>query len=321
MEAGNFFRPKVSIVIPVYNGANYLAEAINSALAQTYENIEVLVINDGSDDDGATEKIALSFGDKITYYSKPNGGVSSALNYGISKMTGEYFSWLSHDDAYAPSKVADAVELLRQTPEADARTIAFTCGHYIDKNGEALKSFRYKLVPGKWYSGKEMAYYVVENGTLNGCCMLIPKTAFDEFGGLDESLRYSQDALMWYTLFFGGYGLVSDQKDNVMYRLHNAQTSRTRHELFARDAAYIARKLAPAMEACSEDGRDFLYRYALRMARYNCREVVRYLRGYVKGKHSFSLSQNLRLYVQLFYGKFGRAMKWVYYHFALKVDS
>ena len=61
------FKPLVSIIIPVYNGSNFMKEAIDSALSQTYENIEVVVVNDGSKDDGATEQIALSYGDKIRY--------------------------------------------------------------------------------------------------------------------------------------------------------------------------------------------------------------------------------------------------------------
>ena len=92
--------PKFSIIIPVYNGSNYLEEAINSALAQTYQNIEIVVVNDGSNDGGKTETIARSFGDKIRYFSKENGGVSSALNFGIKQMTGEWFAWLSHDDSF-----------------------------------------------------------------------------------------------------------------------------------------------------------------------------------------------------------------------------
>ena len=83
------YSPKVSIVIPVYNGANYLSEAIDSALAQTYSNIEILVVNDGSNDEGATERIAKSYGEKIRYFAKENGGVSSALNLGIREMHGE----------------------------------------------------------------------------------------------------------------------------------------------------------------------------------------------------------------------------------------
>ncbi len=69
----NTFNPLVSIVIPVYNGSNYLREAIDSALAQIYRNIEVLVINDGSRDDGKTEAVALSYGDRIRYFAKENG--------------------------------------------------------------------------------------------------------------------------------------------------------------------------------------------------------------------------------------------------------
>ena len=105
---------KVSIIIPVYNGANYMRDAIDSALAQTYENIEVIVINDGSTDNGKTDKIARSYGDKIRYYNKKNGGVASAINYGLEKMTGDYFSWLSHDDRYLPNKVSDEISFLEE---------------------------------------------------------------------------------------------------------------------------------------------------------------------------------------------------------------
>jgi len=97
--------PFVSIVIPVYNGAKYLSDAIESAINQTYPNIEILVINDGSQDNNATDKVARAYGNKINYYTKENGGVASALNLGISKMKGEYFSWLSHDDWYLPDKI------------------------------------------------------------------------------------------------------------------------------------------------------------------------------------------------------------------------
>ena len=108
-------KPLVSIIIPVYNGANYLREAIESALGQTYGNCEVLVINDGSNDHGETEREALKFGDRIRYFKKENGGVASALNFGIRKMQGEYFSWLSHDDVYSPQKIEKQLEAVLQS--------------------------------------------------------------------------------------------------------------------------------------------------------------------------------------------------------------
>ena len=111
MYNNNIFNPLVSIVIPVYNGANYVSEAIESALKQTYKNIEVIVVNDGSTDN--TEKIVKKYGDKIRYFYKENGGVASALNLGIKNMKGEYFSWLSHDNIYYSNKIEIQIEALR----------------------------------------------------------------------------------------------------------------------------------------------------------------------------------------------------------------
>ena len=103
---------KVSIVIPVYNGSDYLDAAIQSALAQTWENCENIVVNDGSNDHGATASVAERYQDRITYYEKSNGGTATALNYGIERMKGTYFSWLSHDDLYLPNKLRNQMNLL-----------------------------------------------------------------------------------------------------------------------------------------------------------------------------------------------------------------
>ena len=127
--------PKVSIIIPVYNGANYVKEAIDSALSQTYDNIEIIVVNDGSNDNGETEKIIFSYQDKVKYISKKNGGVSSALNAGIRAMTGEYFSWLSHDDMYSPEKVSSQIALLKKY-QFSPNLIALCAAKEIDCNSK-----------------------------------------------------------------------------------------------------------------------------------------------------------------------------------------
>ena len=130
-----YFNPKVSIIIPVYNGANYMREAIDSALAQSYNNFEVIVINDGSTDN--SEEIALSYGTKIRYFAKPNGGVSTALNLGIANMVGDYFSWLSHDDLYLKDKISTQIQFLSQLENKDS-SIIYGDWHAIDKNGFKL---------------------------------------------------------------------------------------------------------------------------------------------------------------------------------------
>ncbi len=104
----------VSIVIPVFNGSKYLGSAIDSALSQTYPNLEVIVVNDGSDDNGRTRDCALAYGERIRYFEKPNGGVASALNLGIEQMRGDYFAWLSHDDEFLSEKIACQVEYIQR---------------------------------------------------------------------------------------------------------------------------------------------------------------------------------------------------------------
>ncbi|MBR3624515.1 MAG: glycosyltransferase family 2 protein, partial [Selenomonadaceae bacterium] len=111
--------PIVSVVIPVYNGSNFLKYAIESALSQTYRKCEIIVINDGSDDQGITKKIAKSYGVKIKYAEQENRGTAAALNHGLRLMNGEYFVWLSHDDTLMPYKVEAQLEAIRKSGNED----------------------------------------------------------------------------------------------------------------------------------------------------------------------------------------------------------
>lgn len=180
--------PKVSIVIPVYNGSNYLAEAIDSALTQTYPNVEVIVVDDGSSDGGLTEGICRGYGQKIRYFHKQNGGVSSALNFGIENMEGEYFSWLSHDDIYYPDKVERQVEYLKSNPLV---RIVGTGLDVIDDAGNEI---------GDHIPKSET---IVLNGRdvmdtwIYGCSLLIDRKVFDEVGGFNLENRTVQDLEMW----------------------------------------------------------------------------------------------------------------------------
>jgi len=171
----NNFDPKVSIIIPVYNGANYLKDAIDSSLAQTYKNIEIIVVNDGSRDNEETEKIALSYGDKVRYYSKENGGVSTALNYGIEKMTGEYFSWLSHDDIYFPDKIEKQINILNNLE--DKTTILVSGYILVDKD----QNYLFKIDPYEKYTEGQLErpLFAVFRGIVNGCTVLIHKSHFE----------------------------------------------------------------------------------------------------------------------------------------------
>lgn len=240
--------PKVSVIVPVYNGADYVGEAIESALGQTYENLEIIVVNDGSTDGGATENLVLSYGDKIQYYCKENGGVSSALNLGIEKMTGEYFSWLSHDDKYEPEKVAESVRMLQKFDFRED-LIAITGIKFINAQSETIRVIPQTFPAGEICDGHAVIARMLTKGTLDGCGMLIPKAAFQKCGGFDETLRYNQDALMWYKFFANGFSLVSDAQHNTMYRQHKNQTSKTRRDLLIHDTLKSIAEIIPIFTA------------------------------------------------------------------------
>ena len=218
------FKPLVSIIIPVYNGSNYLNEAIHSALNQTYENIEVLVINDGSDDTGATEKIALSYGEKIRYFSKENGGVATALNLGIKKMHGEYFSWLSHDDLYCQNKISAQIKKLKL--QIDKQKIVYSdCVIFEDDSDEILP-----IIAGEPINGK-IRYHLTIKSSIHGCSFLIPRNAFNVVGVFSEKLRLTQDYDMWFRLGTQ-YEFVYLPDALVRSRHHKSQdSSRYKHAL------------------------------------------------------------------------------------------
>ncbi|MGE4563473.1 MAG: glycosyltransferase [Victivallaceae bacterium] len=184
------FHPKISIVIPVYNGALFVSEAIDSALNQTYDNVEVIVVNDGSKDN--TEEVVKKYGGKVRYFAKPNGGVSSALNLGIAEMTGEYFSWLSHDDLYYPEKLATEVEALRQAGGPDFTVISNW--DLIDESGTV---FRRSCRPE---SCGNVLHDFLFNAPVHGCAALIPKKFFAVVGTFDTEQRYVSDVKIFFDL-------------------------------------------------------------------------------------------------------------------------
>lgn len=229
------YQPKISIVIPAYNASNYLAEAIDSALAQTYPNVEIIVVNDGSQDDGATERVALSYGDKIRYFTKENGGSSSALNMGIANMTGEWFSWLSHDDLYLPQKLEKQVAYIRSLSSNSAtlpKHIFFSASELINASGKTIKTTSKKRTAAMAEKIRRMPHngYLIAEPTVHvfhGCSCLIHKDAFSEIGCFDEKLRLLNDVDLWYRLYSAGYIVHYIPEVLVKGRVHGAQVSRS----------------------------------------------------------------------------------------------
>ena len=303
--------PLVSIVIPVYNGSDFVKEAIDSAFAQTYENIEIIVVNDGSADNGATREIALSYGDKIRYIEKENGGVSSALNRGIAEMKGAYFSWLSHDDMYTPEKIERQVDLLKTKDHC----VTFCVGDTIDAASQMMKkgTLLPLLAVNEENPSSVALQQMFSTSSYGGCNFLIPAAAFKECGLFDESLRYVQDMLMWIRLFVHGYRLVYGDHHGVLSRVHEGQLTQRGQAMFESESTELCRIVLPDLLKISSPGDNVLYYFAKYNAKYHNTEAVKMCVSAAKQKKLFSAVQLLKLRALRTYGAMRPGIRRVYY--------
>ena len=310
--------PLVSIIIPVYNGENFMRQAIDSALNQSYSNIEILVINDGSTD--KTEEIALSYGDKIRYFKKENGGVSTALNLGIKEMRGEYFSWLSHDDVYTKEKVRCQIDAANAFNDSDA--IIYCDTIHIDKNSNQINGVNKKkrFLPNEIIEWENVLESLFRFGAFSGCALLIPKKIFTEFGlSFDESLRYAQDALLWYLMFFNKTHLIYTDKIGVKSRIHSAQLTQRGSDIFKKDALTISNILIPYFEKVNN--LELLYYYLKRNVALGNDEVLSNYISNCKIWSKLSILKKNKLRLMKIYGVLRPFIRRMYYRLFRKIKT
>ena len=154
-------------------------------------------MNDGSTDD--TESIALSYGDKIRYFAKENGGTSTALNLAIENMHGEYFSWLSHDDLYYPQKIEREVDVLSKLDNKDTIIICDVDG--MTDHTRTFKTALYQEHRDAFPSRNDSYLYPVIYNKTHGCTHLISKKVFETVGLFDVDARVAHDFEFYYRAF------------------------------------------------------------------------------------------------------------------------
>jgi glycosyltransferase involved in cell wall biosynthesis len=180
--------PTVSVVMPVYNGENYLRVAIESVLAQTFQDFEIIVIDDGSKD--STPDIAQSFDGPVRYVRQENAGCAAAVNHGIRKARGRYFAWLSHDDVYAPEKLFEQVRALQR---AGGPAVCYTDIKWIDGEG---KVFVEKELPLPDRPELVRAILLGEPVSFAAYSLVCDVRCFEQVGLYDVERRRTQDADM-----------------------------------------------------------------------------------------------------------------------------
>lgn len=203
---------KVSIIIPFYN-CQYVDKAIESALGQTYKNIEVIVVDDGSSK--FIDKISPYF-PTIKFIQKGNGGTASALNLGIKNATGEYFAWLSSDDVYKPEKISKQLQFMKEV----GASVSYSPYILINSKGEYLQQIN-KYYPNKIAFIKRALKYC----PVNGCTVMAKMDVFSKVGLFDESLRYANDYDMWCRILLK-YDFFYLNEPLVLYRNHDEMGSK-----------------------------------------------------------------------------------------------
>ena len=224
-EAGD--SPLVSVVIPCFRHAHYLPGAIESCLDQTYSHLQVIVVNDGSDDD--TEAVARRYGDRIDYVYRDNGGLPAARNTGLSHAQGAYVKFLDADDQLHPETLARQVRALAgaMTAVCCSRTRVYKedfPDQYEDEHPPTEA-----LLPGLLRD--------VDWGGLQA--FLLPVSMARKVGGFDESLKAVEDWDFLCRLGLDAPPLVFDPHPGAYYRV--------RTDSMARNAPRMALALAASV--------------------------------------------------------------------------
>ena len=214
--------PIVTVVIPLYNAEKYIAETLQSVLAQTYPNIEVLVIDDGSTDDSLV--IAKTYeSEKVKVFSQPNKGASAARNYGLREAKGDYIQFLDADDLLSSNKIEEQVKVLVEQPSKVALcpTIHFFDGDKLPDNQEEDEWF-YEFTdnPSKFLI-KLYGGYETEGGMIQPNSWLTPRNIVEKVGFWNEQLSLDDDGEFFCRVVLVSTGVVFTPSVINYYRKFN----------------------------------------------------------------------------------------------------
>ncbi len=201
--------PLISVIIPVYNGEKTIKDTIESVLNQTFSDLELIVINDGSQD--ATSEIVNRIREpRLKFFSYPNAGLAASRNRGISLAVGEFISFIDADDLWTPDKLESQFNALQVNAQA---AVAYSWTDWIDESGQFLRPGGYIIANGNVYE-QLLKRDFIEGGSN----VLIRTQALAEVGGFDESLNAVEDWDMWLRLA-ARYEFASIPSPQILYRI------------------------------------------------------------------------------------------------------
>ena len=270
--------PTVSVIVPLYQNGRYIEQAIRSILSQTFQDFEIIVIDDGSTDDGPA-RVRGFVDPRIELVTKANGGISSTRNTGIALARGRYIATLDADDWWNAEKLARQVAHL----DADATLdVSFTASRLVDEHGADL-GLEQRPTPGP-HSPRD---HFCRNPVGNGSTLMIRRTALDRVGywdeqrgklcWFDESLRRCEDVELFLRMVVSGCRFEPLAETLSNYRIHPHGLSANIDQHLASWLAFRAKvKLfAPGLEASVGDEAEAYQRRYLARRAVRSRDKVR----------------------------------------------
>ncbi|MHA6534616.1 glycosyltransferase [Paenibacillus sp. BAC0078] len=230
-------KPKVSIIIPFYN-CPYIEQALQSALAQSWQPCEIVVVDDGST--MHTERIT-PYLERINYLGKSNGGTASALNHGIMHSTGDYVAWLSSDDMFYHDKINNQVLFMEQ----NRLLITHTNFNYVNGNSQLTEMNAASAFPSHLEYMRSFLY----GNPINGCTVMIKRELFGAIGLFDERLPYTHDYDLWFRAILNGYPPILLNQSLTAYRRHDGMGTIKHYDAIQAEAAATNARYRPMLNS------------------------------------------------------------------------
>ncbi len=214
--------PAISVVMPVYNAETFVREAVESILAQTFTNFELIVINDGSTDGSLMILEEMASRDpRVVLLDRPNGGIVSALNAGIECARGQFIARMDADDVAMPERFALQYERMMTEPMLG---VLGSFIRIIDKAGKVVRILDYPVTP------KETALYLEYPSTVAHPAVMIRKEALMKVGGYRAVVNNAEDYDLWLRISEIGYSIANLPIPLLNYRMHGMNVSMIRRE-------------------------------------------------------------------------------------------
>ena len=224
---------QISIIMPAYNEERFLAEAIESVLAQTYKEFELIILDDGSQD--LTLKIAQSYAQqdaRICVESHPNMGLPSTMNRGLELARNEWLAIMHGDDVMMPNRLELNLAFLGEHPEC--AVVGGWCKH-IDSHGRTIAKGESPMVT---HEAVQRVYEANELIVFNGCTSLFRKSAVLAVGGFRTQFSVTEDADLWTRIFEAGYKILIQPEYLAKYRIHAGSVSVARTRFILQQARW-----------------------------------------------------------------------------------